>query len=212
MYKVFYNNRPVYLVRDPEQLTGARGFRAIPYTDNKNLEKELDYFERNHKERGLVFYHPDEAYLFESFCDSFRLIDAAGGLVVNDLGQILMIKRRGMWDLPKGKLQKEEHPEQGALREVSEETGIRDLTIGRKIMDTYHTFFVNHVASLKKTTWYFMQASANAELIPQTEEEITEVTWIRPPVPAKILQMNFASITDVLGETGMIQSPEESNS
>ena len=51
-------------------------------------------------------------------------VKAAGGLVINKKGQILFIHRKGVWDLPKGKLDSGERLDNTAIRETSEETGI----------------------------------------------------------------------------------------
>lgn len=198
MYKVFYNNRPVFLTNQADTVPGSSVLRVIPFIDNKSLEKELDYFEKNRKEKGLVFTHPDEEALFKRFCQSFQQIYAAGGLVMDDAGRVLLIKRRGVWDLPKGKLRRNESVETGALREVGEETGLDHLVIEKKITDTYHTYLSGSTPCLKKTTWYLMQAAGNTSTTPQREEDITEVQWFAPPIPQEIWKSTFASIADVL--------------
>ena len=55
-----------------------------------------------------VFFHPDLEKLKKTFFKKFTLILAAGGLVTNENNEILLIFRRGKWDLPKGKLEKGE--------------------------------------------------------------------------------------------------------
>jgi 8-oxo-dGTP pyrophosphatase MutT (NUDIX family) len=52
------------------------------------------------------------------------IIKAGGGIVVNEQNEVLLIYRRGKWDLPKGKLDDGETIEECALREVKEETGL----------------------------------------------------------------------------------------
>ncbi|HDR90392.1 MAG TPA: NUDIX domain-containing protein [Bacteroidetes bacterium] len=204
MYKVFYNNRPVFLTNQADTVPEVSGLRVIPFSDNKSLEKELDYFERNRKEKGLVFTYPDEEALFKRFCQSFQQINAAGGLVRDNAGRVLLIKRRGVWDLPKGKLHRDEPAETGALREVGEETGLDHLVIEKKITDTYHTYLSGGTPCLKKTTWYLMQAAGNTSPTPQTEEDITEVQWFVPPIPQEIRKATFASIADVLRKAELL--------
>lgn len=203
MYKVFYNNRPVYLTSDIKTLPGKPGCRIIRFSCRKDLERELDYFGNSPKIPCLAIVHPEKEVLFEEFCRSFRLIEAGGGLVTNEAGEALMIRRKGVWDLPKGKLNRNESPEEGALREVAEECGIHHLSVEYPLPVTYHSFLSNHVPCLKKTYWFLMRAPGNEKLTPQLEEEITEVCWFAVPVPEHILKNTFASIVDVLKSAGM---------
>lgn len=108
----------------------------------------------------------------------FVQVKAAGGLVSNLQQQYLFIKRFGKWDLPKGKLHENETIAGCALREVSEETGIKKLEILKPLPSTFHLytdFSGNEV--LKETFWFGMLNTAEEKLIPQFEEDITEVQW-----------------------------------
>ncbi|HKK40464.1 MAG TPA: NUDIX domain-containing protein, partial [Cryomorphaceae bacterium] len=107
----------------------------------------------------------------------FREIDAAGGLVHNENNEHLLIYRKGKWDLPKGKLDEGETPQQGALREVEEECGISDLKLGEELAPSYHIYELNGVRILKKTYWFEM-TSAQQEFTPETEEDIEKVVWV----------------------------------
>lgn len=104
-------------------------------------------------------------------------VRAAGGLVVNSAGELLMILRRGKWDLPKGKLEHGETPEDAALREVQEETGISHLSREAKAADTFHIYLEKNHPVLKHTVWYFMKSGGNELPVAQAEEEITEARW-----------------------------------
>ena len=77
----------------------------------------------------VVIYQPDLRALQHSFFKHFTLVQAAGGLVENDEGKVLIIFRRGKWDLPKGKMDEGETPALCAIREVEEETGLRNITL-----------------------------------------------------------------------------------
>lgn len=104
---------------------------------------------------------------------------AAGGLVGNGEGALLMIFRRDKWDLPKGKLDPGETLENCALREVQEETGLQELSLkGFAAMST-HAYFDTWINAdvEKETHWYYMEAPADAQLVPQTEESITAIAW-----------------------------------
>src|SRR5665213_836447 len=117
--------------------------------------------------------------LKEAFFKHFHLIQAGGGLVKNKNQDILMIFRRDKWDLPKGKLDEGETIEECAKREVEEETGLSHLKIIKPITITYHTYILFGKHNLKETHWYLMNASGDEKLIPQTEEEITEIIWAK---------------------------------
>jgi len=119
---------------------------------------------------------------FREACDIFNRmftrIEAAGGIVRNLKGKSLFIKRLGFWDLPKGKLHKGEPIRDGALREVNEETGLSGLSITKQLPSTYHIYTDrkgNQV--LKETFWFEMICEEDQKLVPQTEEDITEVKW-----------------------------------
>lgn len=116
--------------------------------------------------------------VYEVLKKQFKLIKAAGGIVFNELGQLLLIKRLGLWDLPKGKIEKGENQRMAALREVHEECGLHFLGLLDKVDNTYHVYFLKGRWILKKTAWYKMIAWGNIEVTPQLEEDITEVRWV----------------------------------
>ena len=124
--------------------------------------------------------------------DQFRIVKAAGGLVVKD-GMVLMIYRLGKWDLPKGKLKKEEDPGIGALREVEEECNIQ-VGLGDQLPSTWHSYAYNGNKILKKTNWYVMQCLDDSLMKPQAEEYIEEVRWMTPQEALDVLDDSYASI------------------
>jgi len=128
--------------------------------------------------------------------DQFRIVKAAGGLVTKD-GMILMIYRLGMWDLPKGKLKKEEDPGVGALREVEEECSIT-VVLGEELPSTWHSYAYNGNKILKKTSWYTMQCLDDSLMKPQAEESIEEVRWMTPQEALGVLDESYASIALVV--------------
>ena len=116
---------------------------------------------------------------WKSFCDSYTIIEAAGGLVQNSQGEYLMIFRNGKWDLPKGKCEAGESAEQTALREVQEECGINQLRPGKLLTITYHTYTLHDAEILKRTYWYSMKyEGCESEFNPQIEENIELAKFI----------------------------------
>jgi len=127
--------------------------------------------------------------------DQFKIIRAAGGLVKKgDL--YLMIHRLGTWDLPKGKLEKDENATDGALREVEEECGIK-VALDKKIGATWHTYIRMGKRILKKTDWYLMTCIDDSNMVPQEEEDIDDVRWMTYEETALALIDAYGSIKDV---------------
>ena len=106
----------------------------------------------------------------------------AGGVVwrkVDDQYQILMIQdRMGRWTIPKGHVEEGESLEQTALREVAEETGLTELSIGEKL-DKIHFFYRKEGKLIFMTTYVFlMQALGdNDKVVPEDSEGIADVKW-----------------------------------
>jgi 8-oxo-dGTP pyrophosphatase MutT (NUDIX family) len=132
------------------------------------------------------------------------LIKAGGGLVINKNGEILFMFRRGKWDLPKGKLDPGESLESCAKREVIEETGVSQLELVRFLLITEHEYEERGDLILKETHWWLMKTNGNQPLIPQTEEDITELKWIEPPDLKMVQQNTYPGILDVLRAGGYV--------
>lgn len=131
---------------------------------------------------------------FKSF---YKIIKAAGGLVESSGGDFLFIHRLGKWDLPKGKLEKGETVQEGAVREVEEECGISEVKITGHIIDTYHTYPLKGKRILKRTYWYAMKYGGSESLIPQGEEGITKAVWLNNEKADEALKDSYASIVKV---------------
>ena len=106
---------------------------------------------------------------------------AGGGILYRESGdnvEIALIKRKGVWDLPKGKKEEGESIKQCARREVSEELGIAMPEIDYHIGQSWHEYHEKGDNFLKTTYWYAMRPLAQIdEFIPETEEQIEEVRW-----------------------------------
>lgn len=148
----------------------------------------------NGVEKKVKFYAHNTALIFEKLktCYDSYLV-AAGGLVKNRNGKLLVIFRNGKWDLPKGKVEKNESCAEGALREVREETGLKKLQLISEFQRTHHTYIQNDKRILKQTVWYLMQAEDNTT-VPQTEEGITQVEWITSSDSATVFANTHESI------------------
>lgn len=124
---------------------------------------------------------------------------AAGGVVLDSSkGTILLIKRNGVWDLPKGKLEEGESIPECAVREVEEETGLNGLTISSPLCETYHTYEERGRLIGKTTHWFLMGGNKLTEqkLTPQIEEGITELSWKEIVCCRKLI--GYDNLKDVL--------------
>ena len=145
-----------------------------------------------------IFVHNNLAALQKAFWKKFMVIKAAGGLVHTKKKDILMIFRRGKWDLPKGKLDAGETLEQCAIREVEEETGITQIQLNKPLLTTYHTYHESGKFMLKESYWFEMTVPDNQTLIPQLAENIQEAIWAGEAKVKECLLHAFPSVVDVI--------------
>ena len=134
-----------------------------------------------------------------------QTIIAAGGLVLNEANELLLIFRRGFWDLPKGKLDPNESIAECAVREVTEETGVNNIHLGNLITITTHEYFDTYMKSdvKKETHWYYMKVDGKPNLIPQTTEDITAIEWTKKQDLAQRLSNTYATIIEVITKAGL---------
>jgi len=105
---------------------------------------------------------------------------SAGGVVIDDCGQFLLIRardlrNRAVWTLPKGTLTPGETSEQAALREVQEETGYRCQVVRELEPVTY--WFQRNGRRIKKTVHWFLMRPL--EKIGDHDHEVDEIAWAR---------------------------------
>ncbi len=199
--KIYFGDKPVFLCDKIDKTINEYMHHAdavfIDEISTPAINSLLHEMAKQQFHAGILF-DKDFEKLKKSFFKHFKIITAAGGLVTNGNNEILMIFRRGKWDLPKGKLDKGETIEECALREVEEETGLKNLTLGKKIITTYHTYdeFGKHI--LKESHWYKMKSKGEQDLVPQTEEDITEIKFIPVAELKKYTANTFRTIEEVL--------------
>ena len=137
---------------------------------------------------------------YRRICAEFVEVNAGGGLVSNRRGDLLLISRNGLWDLPKGHQDPGEDISVTALREVQEETGIDELLLRDLICITDHCYIRDGKWHLKHTWWYDMLYTNPTDLTPQTEEDITKAAWVaKSSLPAFLLN-TYPSIIEVFRE------------
>ena len=147
------------------------------YAQEKNLRANIIKKVESCKSLSLVSDNPEAT--FEALCREFKVVRAAGGVVTNDRGELLMIRLRNRWDLPKGHIEEGEDSRSAAIREVEEETKIKAEALDNEpLATTWHAYNIYGPWELKSTDWWRMRTSERNAPQPQNEEDITEVRWM----------------------------------
>ncbi len=210
MTRIYYHDKAIILTENQKN-----------YPEKALVIKTEDYLFQDLKEKIVNFLNlPDTKYLYLLSANSeqteqqvfgmFDLLNAGGGLVINDQKHVLLIKRWGVWDFPKGKLEKNEKAKAGALREVEEETAVKADLLTEKPWLTYHIYQKRNRYILKQTWWYAMKAMGEQPLTPQKEEDIEEVSWIPFNQVATYLENSYASLND-LWQRFLADAPTETD-
>jgi len=200
-YRIYINEKVILLTEsEPKKV------ESYERLDGETFDLKIIYTWILKHHSNLFYILCDDAKAFlKSVINNTTLIEAAGGLVKNGDGDYLFIYRNNKWDLPKGKIEKDEKVKVAAVREVEEECGIRVSKLGKKICNTYHVYISKEEVVLKKTYWFSMKYKGSGRLKPQTEEGITDVRWFRKHHIDAILMNTFPSILDVLVEKDLIK-------
>ena len=206
LQKVYYSDKPLVLTTDREQYINdnpaAANYGFFEGASLRNYNQALQHLERPGI-NGVIIEDISGDALLDQLNAMYRTIDAGGGVTYNEDGAILMIYRRGKWDLPKGKLDDGERIDECALREVSEETGLQNITLGDKICDTYHIYGQDGEQLLKHTAWYKMTGSSAQKLKPQKEENIIEARWVKEADIAPLAARSYEAIREVMHAAGL---------
>ena len=198
-YRIYFNEGSLILA---DSMSGLKGISNVYFIDDTELNKSFNILTSQAsagRNMNFAAICEDPAQVLEDFMAQHTVIQAAGGIVFNKDHEMLCIKRNGIWDLPKGKIERHEDQRAAALREVMEETGINHLNISEKVGTTYHSYFEDDAFLVKETHWYFMAASST-HFSPQQEEGITEVVFN----PIEWYQTNdfksYASVHEIISK------------
>ncbi|WP_126971294.1 NUDIX hydrolase [Gynurincola endophyticus] len=202
MQKTIYFNNSALHIRNSEHKDikdiGLKG--QISYKELSDVDNLKDYVQnlQSGKADHIILTTSSVEESFNTIKSLFQPIIAAGGVVKNEAGEVLLIFRRGCWDLPKGKLDEGESIPECAVREVEEETGIGNIRLGELIVETYHTYREKGNDLFKTTYWYDMSVKGNPILTPQAEEQIEQVLWAPVNRLEEYTKQTYASIKAVL--------------
>ena len=188
--RVWFAMRELRFATQPDPLAFV-----VPVEDVGSISRaKLITFLENYK--TVVVLTPDPMAAFEAFAEQMVWVEAAGGAVENEQGEVVMIRRNERWDLPKGHREQGESFAQCAAREAEEETGVEVDGVGRLLATTLHAYNLYGRWELKLTAWYAMQAQ-HCTLQPQGEEGIVCAEWVRREEIAARIKNTFPTIKTV---------------
>ena len=194
MYKIYFGER--YLLISDKDINNSGNvisYNVIP--DFIRFVKDYDQYGGS---KSFTVLADDPKLLFDELCRSFTYIEAAGGLVRNPNNELLLIYRYNTWDLPKGKVEKDEKINQCALREVEEECGISGHKIIKQLSSTFHTYHDKGKLCIKQTFWFEMAYNGDGNCTPQIEENITDVQWVAFKNLPHCYANSYNSVIDII--------------
>ncbi len=204
-YSIFYNNSLIFFGTDYQQLPkgyAQKDFTEIHFNDISVIVDNI----KTSGEMGHVFvFCTDVEKTFMLFSSYFKIMQAAGGLVLNDKDAILMIHRFNHWDFPKGKIEEGEKAEDAAIREVMEETGIKEVSISKELSRVYHIYSFLDIWILKETFWYLMFSEFNGILKPQFEEDIIATKWVPLDFLSEYMQDSYPGLRTLVQENMLLR-------
>ena len=198
-YKIYYNDSFVLISGDRTQIN--KNFTRV-----LTEEKEIRDFLNN---PSILFDKETNGNIFVACCkpgetmcsilETLEIVIAGGGIVTNEHDELLLIFRRGKWDMAKGKIELNEKIIEGAVREVEAETGVKVESVNEKPCITYHAYRLKGRPCLKETSWFEMKAKpGQSKLTPQTEEDIEEVRWVKKTDLINYKNTSYLLIWDLL--------------
>ena len=198
--RIYFNDKYIELVDKKDAEIPA--IQANIIEGEINLKKKLKIFIENFlSEKNPSAVKSDQFTLGEIitfFRENYYYIEAAGGLI-SQQERYLFILRHGLWDLPKGKLEKGESLDHAAIRECEEECAVKDLIIDKRLASTFHIYPFKNSFALKQAYWYAMHTTYSEKLVPQLEESITEVQWFdKKEIKDRVLSNTYYTIRDVV--------------
>ena len=218
--KIFINNIPVY-IKSEENIDSKYAYGLIVREFEKIIPnvliedvlimnasfEQIDSLlkmmtdEKLKKVNSITISSRKQKELVHYLKDKFDVIKAAGGIVTKG-NKLLLIYRKKIWDLPKGKKEQGEKIRHCAKREVEEETGVK-VKVKYKITSVWHTYTHHHNKKryiLKKTYWFAMKCLDDTRMKPQKKEGISNVKWMNMNEVRVALKKSYRSIRYVMQE------------
>lgn len=200
MHKIYLDNRCMVICSEQEQVLCDPNSIELHLGGKPDIASLVEMFENSGSLARIYIPSDNVEDTYKEFLSQFKEVNAAGGLVSNRRGDVLLINRNGLWDLPKGHQEAGEEITVTALREVQEETGVKELELGNLICVTDHCYYRDGLWHLKHTWWYDMLYTDPFDLTPQREEDITKAAWVARSGLSPYLKNTYPSIAEVLRE------------
>lgn len=197
MHRIYFEKRCIIICEPDDLSLSDPNSIEFHMGDRVGLHTLVNMFEASESLSRIYIPAEDPEWMYRKLCAEFKEVDAAGGLVSNRRGDYLLIRRNGLWDLPKGHREHGESVETTAVREVMEETGVEHLELGELICVTDHCYFRNDTWHLKHTWWFDMTYNDPLDLSPQREEDISKAVWVAKSSLPPFLKNTFPSILEV---------------
>ena len=203
MYKVFFNDSTIQIGSNLNKSLNNNIVHIAEPDVYNFVNQVVPEIEATDNPLNFLIAAQEVETTWKQFRRRFKELPAAGGLVRNSEGAFLFIRRLGVWDLPKGKIEKEETPEMAAIREVEEECGVSGLQIVRPLDSTWHIYRSPWLKTpenlvLKETKWFLMSYSGNEIPVPELEEDIEEVRWFASSEIEWVMQHTYTSLADLI--------------
>ncbi|MBK7945089.1 MAG: NUDIX domain-containing protein [Flavobacteriales bacterium] len=196
-YAVWIGGKPVVIQQEVPERAVREHWLVLNAHDAQEVDRAISAIARP-EVHGVLLFTSQDFDIWEAFSERYRFVQAAGGAVQDEQGRLLVIRRLGLWDLPKGKVDKGEAIDDASIREVQEECGLQSLKIVRPLEVTWHTYERKGIQHLKRTDWFLMRGSSNETLAPQLDEDITEARWIAHAELSAVRQGTYPSLWAVL--------------
>lgn len=200
MYKVFIENRCLKIIPSEQIQSGLFSEKNMYSTNNEHAKMISDWFTGIEQNDIFVISELPPNILIAAALPSLKFVIAAGGFVYNVKDEILFFQKNGCWDLPKGHCEKHESTEAAAIREVSEETGLKNPSIHALYGSSWHCYFFKGKPVLKQTFWYKMTSGPYTTLQADESEGITNLRWINQQELKKILSQTYRSLREFTNE------------